>query len=124
MSVMGLSVGRIVVFLLLLLVFTISISVNMGSADSSGGVTTLAMALCLASIPKNSLLHLLLGVSFERAVVWHKMLALCTLILGCLHGFVAAGKLDLGDGDYLSGLIAIVLMGVMMLGSFFPLRRA
>ena len=44
--------------------------------------------LCLAA--HNSLFDLLLGISFDRRLFWHKTLAVCATVLGWTHGLLAA----------------------------------
>lgn len=52
------------------------------------------MLLFYTSMHTNSVLLLLLGLPFERALPWHRLLAYSATIQGFLHGFsyYAAGR--------------------------------
>lgn len=91
--------------------------------EGSGGLATFVMALSMATVPKNSILNILFGLPFERALQWHKMLAIFSVILGYIHGFLVVGGLKKMEGHYLSGLILVVAMHLMVITSFFKIRR-
>ncbi len=122
-SLGGLALGRIVVAVLLITILALMAYLMRDKDESSGGLATFAMSITMATVPKNSILNILFGLPFERALQWHKMLAIFSLMLGYFHGFVAVGGMKKWDGHHLTGLILVIAMHLMVATSFYKIRR-
>jgi predicted ferric reductase len=93
-----------------------------GGVEASGELTSKMIALTFLTATRNSVLTLVLGLPFERAIFWHKFFALWSFIAAMVHG-VAAG-LEEEEDMVNSGLWAGCAMGLLVAtGLFTPLRR-
>jgi hypothetical protein len=64
----GFALGRIISFIVLIIGVGVMGYMVRGDEDDSGGLASILMWLTVGTIPKNSLLNLLLGLPFERAI--------------------------------------------------------
>ena len=60
-----------------------------GDVERSGYPATFLGALTYATACRNSILTLLTGVPFERAIFYHKCIAVLAILAACYHGYVA-----------------------------------
>jgi NADPH oxidase len=73
----------------------------MGRISDYAGAVTMAFGL------RNNVLNFLFGISFERAIFWHKVTAIVFIITAAIHGIL------LGSND--TGFIIIAFMGLAAL---------
>ncbi len=59
------------------------------SVSQSGIVARLPLAICFLTANHNSILTLLLGIPFERAIKYHKVSGYCAFINGIFHTYIA-----------------------------------
>ncbi|RLN73666.1 hypothetical protein BBJ28_00006320 [Nothophytophthora sp. Chile5] len=101
------------------------------NVKGSGLPPTIAMAFVFAFVVRNnSLLVAFTGISFERALFYHKLFAFAMILLTALHGFthVLARRNDISDQEYRShkvstGMIAFTAMVTLYLLSLNFIRR-
>lgn len=68
--------------------------------EESGNVAFYAMAVTFAlANKKNSILSIVLGISWERLVPIHYVSAVVSMVLSCFHGWVAFTGAEDGSGD-------------------------
>jgi predicted ferric reductase len=88
---------------------------------------TVNVLLLLFPVTRSSVLNLLLGISFERAVFYHKWLARVAILQLGLHGAaVYASQYDLQDTFYYAshpGTISLLLGLMLVVCSLRPFRR-
>ena len=60
-----------------------------GSLKGSGNLGDIVLALTFSTACHNSIWSFLLGLPFERALIWHKLFAYSTIIVGGVHGYIA-----------------------------------
>jgi hypothetical protein len=75
-------------FVLILIQGMMSSFVN-PSVAQSGIVARLPLAICFLTANHNSLLTMLLGIPFERALKYHKVSGYCAFINGIFHTYIA-----------------------------------
>jgi len=75
-------------FVLILVQGMLSSFVN-PSVSQSGVVARLPLAICFLTASHNSILTLLLGIPFERALKYHKVSGYCAFINGIFHTYIA-----------------------------------
>jgi hypothetical protein len=75
-------------FVVILIQGMISSFIN-PSVTQSGIVARLPLAICFLTANHNSLLTLLLGIPFERALKYHKVSGYCAFLNGIFHTYVA-----------------------------------
>ena len=83
-------VGFALLILVAFLIFS-SISADAGymRTGGSGTVCYFPLILGFAFIPRNSLWNWFFGISFERAIFFHKLCAYLAIIMGAIHGLWA-----------------------------------
>lgn len=108
--------GEILMFLLVLAVAAIPAGVTCCDEESTGSAAVIPLLLTFALASRNSIFTFLFGVPFERALKWHKLMALLSVASGVYHGIVS------GDAD-VSGIVLVSLMGALLIFSVFPIRR-
>ncbi|KAG1702256.1 hypothetical protein DVH05_010046 [Phytophthora capsici] len=95
----------------------------------SGIPPSIALAVVFASVVRNnSLLVVFTGISFERALFYHKLFAFVTIILTALHGlaYIFAKRDERFQQDspkFTMGMIAFLAMVVLYLLSIGYIRR-
>jgi predicted ferric reductase len=119
-----LSWGEII--LLLLMTFGISgvaaitiLSDKKSGDEATGSLASVLMALAFASSGKNLAFHLILGMPWERQVMFHKFIAFFALGTSIAHGLL----MGMGHDESLSGWILTGGIGGMIVTSFLYLRR-
>jgi len=70
---------------------------------------------------RNSIWTLLLGLPFERAILWHQFFAVTSIALGITHACSAWPLIDFRL--QVSGLVCLASMGALMFMGFAPIRR-
>ncbi|KAL3664373.1 hypothetical protein V7S43_010696 [Phytophthora oleae] len=122
----GIKVGDIVVVFPVILALLVVSAVQAANCDvkGSGIPPSIALAAVFAStVRNNSMLIVLTGISFERALFYHKLFAFVTIILTALHGlayiwarrddqFEHHPKVALG----MIGFLAMVVLYLLSLG--------
>ena len=94
--------------------------------EGSGTVPTATMALTFFFACHNSILTLLFGLPFERALEYHKLAAYMTIIMGGLHGlifFLFDDEDTLSSSEAITGLLLMIAFGALLLTSLPPIRR-
>ena len=114
--VFDICVGEIIMFILALAVAAVPAGVTCCDDESTGSAATIPLLLTFALASRNSVFTFIFGVPFERALKWHKWMALFSVISGVYHGVVSKEA----DG---SGIVLVALMGGLLIFSFFPFRR-
>jgi predicted ferric reductase len=108
-----------------------------GNLDASGSIAAGFGCLTFMTVCHNSIITLVFGLPFERALRYHKLFALLTVIAGAWHGYFAvyvssqseeSGGTKLygwawGDNEWLSGFFFEVFMIAMVIFSQWPIRR-
>mmetsp|Transcript_26152 Transcript_26152/g.57296 ORF Transcript_26152/g.57296 Transcript_26152/m.57296 type:complete len:563 (-) Transcript_26152:177-1865(-) len=125
-GVTGFSIGELLVTLFIGLLVGLTLGSWGGEAGTSGSIATIPMALAFATVPHNSFLTVLIGIPFERTLIYHKMFAWLSVILGVLHGIIAMsdeGEWNLFDGANASGSILTLAMAALILTSLPWIRR-
>lgn len=112
----GIVLGEILFLLLLLGGFAVALGIIGKDVRSTGSVACIAPALTFAFACRNSVWILFTGLSFERALTWHKICAYLSVLIGAWHGFVAYSV-------SISGIILTTCMGALGLLSLWPIRR-
>ncbi len=91
------------------------ILVIVSDKTASGQITQYMVFISVLIALKINALQLILGVSWERAILMHKSIAVVSLACACIHGIPqlsSSGSAILADGKQYSGLIMILLMGL------------
>ncbi|KAK3747552.1 hypothetical protein QZH41_004812 [Actinostola sp. cb2023] len=115
----GIVLGEVLFFLLLIggLAGALAVVGTGDDADeSTGGIAIIAPALSFAFACRNSLWILFTGLPFERALIWHKICAYLSVLVGAWHGWVSQ------EWD-VSGLVLTGTMGLLCLISLWFVRR-
>lgn len=108
--------GKVLFFLLFLIVAAGLGYLVWGELESSGFLACLFLGLTFAFPTKNSIWLAIAGIPFERALFWHKYVAVISVGMGIYHGIVA-DKIDI------SGIVLVALMGLITVFSFYKIRR-
>mgnify|MGYP005992806617 CR=1 FL=1 len=86
-----------------------------GSKISSGQVAEYMIFIAVLVALKNNALQFCLGISWERAILFHKVFSFCALICGAIHGIPQLtgmkGTEIMADNKTFSGLILLLLLG-------------
>lgn len=99
---------------------------QVNDVEGSGSPPSVGMGFVFGMVPHNSMLTFLLGIPFERALLYHKFFALIAVALGFFHGWVAIvdeGGWQMGDGDFASGVYLQAFMAALLVFSVYPWRR-
>ncbi|GMF22259.1 unnamed protein product [Phytophthora lilii] len=132
-SLFDVKLGDLLITLPLCLVFIVTTAtkaINDREVESTGNPPTYGLLIVFVlAVRNNSVLLALTGISYERALFYHKVAALVTIVLSGLHGLayiLAHNKGEIsGEGDMVfTGTVAfgaMVLMFVLSLG--FVRRR-
>lgn len=94
-----LEIAIALLFVVLFLFLGLSDPLTAGTMASILGLVLVALAA------RNNIIAMLLGVTFEHAIFWHKALGCLVLALMLIHG--------IGEGSNFTGLIIGIAMGVM-----------
>jgi hypothetical protein len=86
-----------------------SIPESLSDVKEAGAVADYLMTLTILLGFRNNALTYLLGMSFERVIYWHKLIAVLTVVVTIIHAF---------QGMNMSGLLIIFIMGMMGLSYF------
>lgn len=87
-----------------------------------GHYSCIPLAITFSLSTHNNIWTLLFGASFERALTVHKIIAFFAVIAGAFHGAWTYFQLGI-DYKALTGLILTILMALMLVNSFYPIRR-
>ncbi|POM64637.1 Hypothetical protein PHPALM_19815 [Phytophthora palmivora] len=127
---LGLKTGDFVLTIpvILILVVVSAVQATNGNVKGSGTPPSIGLGLVFVFVVRNnSLLVALTGISFERALFYHKCFAFVTIILTGLHGLAYALKRNDGilpqSPKVASGMIAFIAMVVLYLLSLECIRR-
>jgi len=96
---------------------------------ASGGPPTIALLLTFVFVVRNnSVLLALTGISFERALVYHKLFAVATVLLAGLHGWSHVRRPHTKDraGKHVQVVTGLLVWGallLLLLLSLGPIRR-
>ncbi|KAG6608749.1 putative ferric reductase [Phytophthora cinnamomi] len=113
----------------LVLIAVTAIGAKNRDVAGTGTAPTIAMLMVFAfAVRNNSVLLTLTGISFERALLYHKVAAVVTLTLTGLHGLayvLARNNNEEQDQSSraFSGIVAFGAMVVLFLFSLGPIRR-
>ncbi|KAL3663374.1 hypothetical protein V7S43_011779 [Phytophthora oleae] len=113
----------------LILITVTALQAKDRDVSSSGTPLTIAMLFVFAlAVRNNSVLLALTGISFERALLYHKIVALVTIILTALHALaylLARDRNEEADqsGRAFTGIVAFAAMAILLIFSIGPIRR-
>ncbi|KAL3664386.1 hypothetical protein V7S43_010709 [Phytophthora oleae] len=113
----------------ILLVVVNAILAGSSSVGGSGTIATLGLLLVFFFAIRNNLLLLeLTGISFERALFYHKLFAYTTIVLSLLHGLAYLLAHHHGDergetSKVATGIVMLVAMGLLFAMSLSFIRR-
>mmetsp|Transcript_14500 Transcript_14500/g.27116 ORF Transcript_14500/g.27116 Transcript_14500/m.27116 type:complete len:558 (+) Transcript_14500:142-1815(+) len=102
----GRTLIEIICFLMLVLM---AVSLAMPDNKDAGEIGDLFGAATTIFGLRNNLLQVLFGISYERALFWHKVMGSCTLGIICFHALI---------GFDFTGFMICVSMGLMALTYF------
>jgi len=109
-------VGEIIMFIVALAIAAAPAGATCCDEESTGSAATIPLLLTFALASRNSIVTFIFGVPFERALKWHKWMALFSVASGVYHGIVS-------NEANASGIVLVSLMGALLIFSFFPIRR-
>ncbi|ETI35098.1 hypothetical protein F443_18501 [Phytophthora nicotianae P1569] len=92
----------------------------------TGTPSSIALAVVFGfAVRNNSVLLICTGMSFERALFYHKLAALVTIVLAGLHGFtyMSTNEQKLNDSKVISGCGAFFALVLMLVLSVSCVRR-
>lgn len=116
----GIVLGEVLFFLLLVggLAAALGIIGMKGKKpeEATGSIACIPPALAFAFACRNSLWILFTGLPFERALIWHKICAYLSVLVGAWHGYVS------NEWD-VSGIALTAVMAALGLLSLWPIRR-
>jgi hypothetical protein len=112
----GKSLLEIILMELAFMLFIITIQGYDGS--SSGHLVADIGCLMIIFALRNNILTFLFGISFERALLWHKAAARLTIILAFIHAYINFKEDSIIDGDKLTGIPMLVLLITASLSYF------
>jgi predicted ferric reductase len=124
--------GDLVITLPVVLALLVLTALQASTRDvkGSGLPPSIALALVFAfAVRNNSLLVLLTGISFERALFYHKLFAFVLILLTGLHGLAYVLVKNEAEGDMehnpkaVTGMVAFIAMIVLYLFSLGCIRR-
>jgi NADPH oxidase len=94
--------GRTLIELLyIILGIVISIAIfSKQDTDDSGSISTILAGASVLFSLRNNILTIVCGVSFERAMFYHKWAGVFAIITGFIHGYIALWKGDSDDGHH------------------------
>ena len=122
-SCFDVTVGEVIFFSGIAVVSFMAVLVG-GGVDGSGSVASVPCAMVFATVPHNSIITLAIGIPFERALRYHIFFAYLAVAGGIWHGLIAVNKEGLfGSGEGVSGVLFEVGMILMLILSFWPIRR-
>jgi hypothetical protein len=99
--------GRTLIELIMMAVACyVTIPESLQDFKEAGVVADYLMAVVILCGFRNNALTYLLGMSFERVIYWHKLIAMLAIAVTIIHAF---------EGMNQSGLLIILTMGVMAL---------
>ena len=85
--------------------------IDQGGTLSGGGASALGAIAVLFSLRAININTILFGISFERSIFWHKLLAVLAIVIAAIHGSIFISFSDTAkNGRELSGNIIFVLM--------------
>lgn len=119
--VFGIVLGEVLFFLLLVgglagALAASGMKKGEDAAEGTGSIAIIPAALAFAFACRNSVWVLFTGLSFERALFWHKLCAYLSVLVGAWHGFLS----DEWDS---SGLVLTGTMAALCLFSLWFIRR-
>lgn len=77
--------------------------------DGAGNVASFVAGASVLCGLRNNVLTVFFAISFERALFWHKIIAIISIGFSLLHGIQL---FDLDDGEGQTGLVLLLLMGL------------
>jgi predicted ferric reductase len=97
--------GRTLIELVMIAVAcVVTIPQALSDFKGAGTVADYLMMITIVLGFRNNVLTYILGMSFERVIYWHKLIAVLTVVVTIIHAF---------EGMNLSGLLIILTVGVM-----------
>ena len=85
----------------------------------SGIITSVVVLLLFLFASRNSLFIFLTGVSYERAMRFHKFFAIIALLLALIHGYTNLDYIS----EKKSGVIMVCTLTLMILFAYYAIRR-
>ena len=116
LPIISVSFGKVLFFLIFLLIAAGVGYLVRDSLGSSGDLACLFLGLSYAFPTRNSVWLAITSTPFERVLFWHKFVAIVSVGMGIYHG-VVSHKFNT------TGVILVVLMGLLVIFSFWPLRK-
>ena len=118
------TLGGIILFLSFITFASLWIFNNWTFTGKLGLLTGSTLALTYSFASHSSLWGLILGPSFDRGLIFHKLLGMLTVLFGLIHAkkplFYSEKPLNLMK---YAGLAMLLLAAFQIINSFFPFRR-
>ena len=102
-----------------LIVFSVFYTGN-DNVKQSGTLAEITLAFSFATAAHNSVFTFLVGLPFERAMIWHTYFSVWTFVLSVWHAAIAGYSMDT---ESVTGLVATLGSGLMMVSMYEPIRR-
>ena len=100
-------------FLVLLVVVPVYVCVHVWTEEGTGYLSALLGALSILMGMRNNVATVLLSISFERALFWHKIAAVMSIVVGAIHAAISIYQ-RLGQVN----VIGAILLALMVVTSF------
>lgn len=136
------TVGEVLVVGLCVTLSTLLSTLDVVNHDlnASGTLAVLVLGFVYFLSARDSLLALLAGIPFERALIYHKLSALVSIVIGFAHGLIfyfwgrrpdrrfpdetrAPGGIGLSDTDAVTGWLLEFVMLFLLITAQAPIRR-
>lgn len=95
--------------LCILLLFVIAVLISIPNLEGAGSVGDVLGAVTTIFGLRNNLLNVVFGISYERALFWHKVMGCCFIMVIVIHAF---------EGMNFSGIMMLVAM-ICMATTYF-----
>lgn len=90
--------------------------------QSSGDFVADTGCLMILFALRNNVLTFLFGISFERALLWHRAAAVLTIILAVIHAYINFKEDSIIEGNKLTGIPMLVLFITASLSYFIKAK--
>ena len=92
------------------------IPIVMSLASGKGGIESVIMFVGVVVIAKNNILQFLLGVSWERAILFHKVCGIVSLVCSAIHGFDKLIQMSpaaiMAENRVFTGMLLMCMLGL------------
>lgn len=89
--------GPISLFEVFAILLVVIVPIVMSIASGKGGIESVIMFVGVVIIAKNNILQFTLGISWERAILFHKTCGVVSIICSAIHGFDQLIDMSISD---------------------------